>query len=262
MRAGALMGAALLLGAAPLAQAQDAEKRWSGSVTAASQYVSRGFRQSWGQPALQGGVDYASPDGWFAGSWASTVSPYFVEGGHVEWDLYTGYASSHGELNYRAGLYYYNYPGAKVSATGTSYNYGEVVLGADWRGWSLAYSITATRDYFGFNSQTLGVGERSHSRGSTYLDLTRRFEFSDGYTLLLHYGWQRVNHFSDYSWTDARVALSRNISGFDVELSYARGWNGAGVYRHYSTGVADSFGRVRESNPIAGTWYFTVGHAF
>jgi len=36
---------------------------WSANVTAASQYISRGFRQGWGKPALQGGVDYAGPGG-------------------------------------------------------------------------------------------------------------------------------------------------------------------------------------------------------
>lgn len=262
MKAPILVGAALALGVAPLARADDAAKRWSGSITAASQYISRGFQQSWGQPALQGGVDYAAPQGWFAGSWASTVSPRFVEGGHVEWDTYAGYAGGKGELAYRAGLYYYRYPGARVSVTGTSYNYGELVLGLDWRDWSLGYSVTATRDYFGFNSQTLGVGQHSHSRGSTYLDVTRRFDLGNGYLLSVHYGWQRVNHFSDYSWQDARVALAKNFGGFDLSLAYARGWNSPGVYRHYGTGVADAHGRVHVSNPIAGNWYFTVGHAF
>ena len=37
------------------------------TVTFASQYVSRGMRQTWGRPALQLGVDYAHPSGWSAG---------------------------------------------------------------------------------------------------------------------------------------------------------------------------------------------------
>jgi uncharacterized protein (TIGR02001 family) len=242
--------------------ADEAASPWSGNVAVASQYVSRGFQQSWGQPALQGGMDYATPSGWFAGTWLSTVSPYFVEGGHLEWDLYAGYAGSGGDLSYRAGLYCYRYPGAKVSATGTPLDYGEIVLGLDWRHWSLAYSITATRDYFGFNSQTLGIGRRAHSRGSTYLDLGRHFELPGGYVLALHYGWQRVNHFADYSWRDASVALSRGIAGFDVEAGYARAWNGAGVYARYSTGVPDGRGRVHVSDPIDGAWFLKIAHTF
>ncbi|MGC1549390.1 MAG: TorF family putative porin [Rhodanobacter sp.] len=254
--------AALALGAAPLIQAEETTQPWSGQVTIASQYVSRGFQQSWGQPALQGGVDYTAPSGWFAGGWVSTVSPHFVEGGHLERDLYAGYAGQHGELNYRIGVYDYHYPGARFSATGTSYDYGELVFGVDWRNWSLAYSITVTRDYFGFNSQTLGVGTLSHSRGSGYLDLTRRFDLGADFGLSLHYGWQRVNHFSDYSWQDASVALTHKFAGLDLSVNYARGWNRAGVYRHYTTGVVAGDGRVHLSDPIAGTWFFNVSRAF
>jgi uncharacterized protein (TIGR02001 family) len=259
----AMIGTALGLALAAQALAQEAAPSpWSGNMTVASQYVSRGFRQTWGQPALQGGVDYASPSGWFAGTWASTVSPYFVEGGHVEWDLYGGYAGSRGDLNYKAGLYYYRYPGAEVSATQTSLNYGELVLGIDWHDWSLDYSLTVTRDYFGYNSQTLGMGQRSHSRGSGYLSAGRRFDLGDGYALALHYGWQRVNHFTEYNWTDASVGVSRNFGGFDVTASYARGWNSAGLFRDYTTGVPDERGRIRSSNPLAGTWFLTVGRVF
>ncbi|WP_343204408.1 TorF family putative porin [Rhodanobacter sp. PCA2] len=262
MRARVACSALLLCGVATSARADDAGRRWSGDLTLASQYVSRGFQQSWGRPALQGGLDCATPQGWFAGTWASGVSPRFVEGGRMEWDLYAGYAGSHDALDYRAALYHYRYPGARISATGTPYDYGEAILGAGWHGWSLDYSVTWTRDYFGFNSRTLGIGERMHSRGSTYLDLKRRIDLGHRYGLTLHYGWQRVNHFRDYGWRDASVALARGFGGFDATLAYARGWNGAGVYRAYSTGVADSNGRLHVSNPIAGTWYFTVGRSF
>lgn len=262
MRPRAVFVGAAICGFAMPACAEEAAGPWSGNVAVVSQYVSRGFQQSWGQPALQAGMDYVAASGWFAGTWASTVSPYFVEGGHLEWDIYAGYAGSHGELNYNVGLYYYRYPGARISATGTPLDYGEIIAGLDWRGWSLSYAVTATRDYFGFNSQTLGIGQRSHSRGSTYLDLGRRFALPSGYALALHYGWQRVNHFADYSWRDASVALSRSVAGFDIEAGYARAWNGAGVYRRYSTGVPDAQGLMHVSNPIDGAWFLKVSRGF
>lgn len=256
---GAVLGSTLVV---PVHAQETAASPWSGNIAVASHYVSRGFRQTWGQPALQGGVDYASPGGWFAGTWASTVSPYFVEGGHMEWDMYGGYAGSRGNLNYKAGLYYYRYPGAQVSATRTSLNYGELVLAIDWHDWSLSYALTVTRDYFGYNSQVLGIGQRSHSRGSGYLSAGRRIELGRGYALALHYGWQRVNHFTAYNWTDASIGVSRSVGGFDVTASYARGWNSAGLFRNYSTGVPDAQGRIHTSDPIAGTWLLTVGRVF
>ena len=55
--------------------------RTSVNVTLASQYISRGFRQGWGKPALQGGADYAHPSGWSVGTWMSSVSNRFIENG-------------------------------------------------------------------------------------------------------------------------------------------------------------------------------------
>ena len=64
----------------------------SAHVTVASQYVSRGIRQTWGRPALQAGADYGRAEGWRAGAWASTVDKRFIDKGSVEMDVYAGYS--------------------------------------------------------------------------------------------------------------------------------------------------------------------------
>ncbi|RPE81631.1 TorF family putative porin [Vulcaniibacterium tengchongense] len=253
-----LFALAALLAAPAVALADDA---WSGNLAVVSDYVSRGFDQSWGGPALQGGVDYRHPDGWFAGTWASTVSRHFIEDARFEWDVYAGYAGQHGRLSYRAGLYHYRYPGAAVGATGTRYDYSEAIVGAGWGPWSASYAATVSRDYFGYNSATLGIGSGRHSRGSGYLSVDGRFPLGD-YSLDLHYGRQRVRHFGDYDWWDGKVALSRSVAGFDLSLAYARAWNDRGVYRRYSTGVADAEGRIRVSDPTDGRWILSVGRTF
>lgn len=235
---------------------------WSGNLSVASQYVSRGFQQSWGNPALQGGIAYTTPAGWYAGSWLSTLSPYTIENGHLEMDFYAGKGGKLGEVSYRAGLYGYVYPGAEVTVAHTRYNYSEFVTGVEWRQWSLSYSLTMSRDYFGDNSRTLGIGTNAHSRGSGYLDLGRSFDLGKGYSVAVHYGRQRVNHFSDYNWQDASITASRQFIGFDVALVYSRAWNSHGVYQHVTTGVPDSAGRLHFSDPASGTWYFTIGYDF
>uniref|UniRef100_UPI001C07696C TorF family putative porin n=1 Tax=Acinetobacter nosocomialis TaxID=106654 RepID=UPI001C07696C len=53
---------------------QEKTSPYSANVTFASQYISRGFQQTWGKPALQGGLDYANPSGFFVGTWVSRVS--------------------------------------------------------------------------------------------------------------------------------------------------------------------------------------------
>src|SRR5437899_10107697 len=47
---------------------------WTFNLTLASQYVTRGFSNSWGEPVVQGGVDYVHPSGFNVGYWMSTLS--------------------------------------------------------------------------------------------------------------------------------------------------------------------------------------------
>lgn len=264
-----LCASALML-SGTLAQAQDAgtasapdARRWSVNATLASQYLARGVRQSWGQPAVQAGIDYSHPQGFFLGAWGSSLSPRFIDGGHMELDLYGGYSWSAGPLNYSAGLYYYMYPGARMAATGTRYNYGEAVLSANYQWLTVKYALTVTRDYFGYNSSTLLEGTGRHSRGSGYLDIGLNVPLAQGTELQLHYGWQRVRSFSRFNWQDVRVALSKSLgSGWTLVGGVTRAYNSHGVYDAYTTGTPDARGRLHYSNPTRATAFVTLGTTF
>ena len=217
---------------APVA-AQDAEKNWSGNINLVSQYRFRGIDQSWGQPALQGGVDYKNPNGWYAGAWASTISPRSYAGGHSELDLYGGYNGKiSDDWSYTAGLYAYTYPGANVSKTacpsaalpapcaalpGQSYNTLEANAGVSWKQWSYKLSVAGS-DYFGANTQT---GYDGRTRGTLYHDISAAFELPQGMNLGLHAGYTdvaaRIGGNSANYW-DWRASLGKN---FD------QGWNGS-----------------------------------
>ncbi|TFW31788.1 TorF family putative porin [Massilia horti] len=233
------------------------------NVALTSQYVSRGFRQTWGQPALQGGIDYAHPSGWSAGTWMSSVSDKFIEGGSVEWDLYAGYAGTVGDIAYGGQIYYYRYPGARLQASHTNYDYGEIAASLGYKWLSAKYWLTYTPDYFGFNSNSLGIGNDLHSRGSGYAELNGTFELGDGVSLLLHYGQERVRNFAAYNFRDARVALSRTFAGgWTLTGACTRGWGRTDVYDRYTTGARDSEGRLAVSNPLRITFLVSVARTF
>jgi len=190
------------------------------NMSIASQYVSRGFQQTWGRPALQGGIDFAHPSGFFTGTWMSSVSPKWIQDGFLEWDLYAGYAGSVGEVALKTQLYYYLYPGAKLKAPfaskETKYDYGEVLIGGTWKWFNLNYWHTYTKDYFGYNSDTLFIGSNQHSRGSGYIDANFTYDFGSGYGVLLHYGHERVKNFSSFDFSDYKVSLTK---------SFDKGWS-------------------------------------
>lgn len=236
---------------------------WSGSLTLATQYVARGIRQTWGQPAVQGGIHYAHPDGFFGGLWASNVSGKFIEGGNIETDVYAGYSKKIGDITYTGGLFAYLYPGAKMSAFNVRYDYIEAMLGFSYEWLSVKYYTTVSKDYFGFNGTTLGVGDGKRTRGSGYLDITGDFDLGDGYALQLHYGHQRVRHYSNFNWQDAKVALSKNFNGgWNLTGGITKAWNKHGVYKNYTTGAPDANGNLAVSNPLKTTVFATLTKSF
>lgn len=253
---------ALVSVAAVLAPAVEAAGP-SGSVTLASQYISRGFQQSWGRPVLQAGAQYDWDNGLFVGTWASGVDDRFYEGGSVEWDVYAGYSRRVKDITWSATVYYYDYPGARMSAADARYDYGEVILAARWRMLSLSYAHTWTRDYCGYNSATLGIGQGLHSRHSGYWDLSADIPLGEATRLKLHAGYQNVRNFDRYDWSDARIGLEHALKDrWTLGVFYARGWNDDGVYDAYTTGVPDDDGEVHVSSPLNGAWAVTLTRTF
>lgn len=247
----------------PPAETAAATSPWSANLTLTSQYVSRGFRQTWGKPAVQGGIDYSHPSGFSAGTWMSSISDKFIEGGTVEWDLYAGYTGSVGDFVYAGQVYSYLYPGAKLQYAQTRYNYGEAVASLTWKWFNVKYWLTYTPDYFGYNSASLLSGNNLHSRGSGCLDVNGTFDLGHGVTLLLHYGQERVRNFAAYNFRDVRVALSRAFEGgWTVTGAYTRGWGRTDVYDRYTTGALDSSGNPSVSNPLKSTFLVSVTKTF
>jgi uncharacterized protein (TIGR02001 family) len=216
------------------------------TATVASQYVSRGVRQTWGQPALQAGADYTHPSGFSAGTSLSSVSSRFIENGTLEWDLYGGYAGTTGPVGYSAQVIYYVYPGAEYKATRTTYNYGELALGLTYRSLYAKYLYTYTPEFFGI----------TNARGTGYLDLGANVDLGDRYTLLLHAGNGRVAGAGNdmWNWRDAKVGISKAMPGnWSATAAYTRAWGKTDAYERYTLGIADSAGVIDSANVIKGT---------
>lgn len=213
---------------------------------------------------MQGGIDYAASNGLFVGIWGSNISNKFIENSNREVDLYGGYGFSIGDINYAANLIYYLYPNGRMSAAdNTRYDYGELAFSGNYKWFTLKYSITVTRDYFGFNSATLGEGVNRHSRGSGYLDLSFDIPFDNDFNLHLHYGNQRVKNFSHYGWQDVEVSLSKDLgNNLKIKIGITSAHNGHGVYDNYTTGIPNAKGQISESNPLKTTAFVTLTKIF
>lgn len=180
-----------------------------------SNYIFRGTSQSGDRPAIQGGMDYSHASGFYAGTWASSISWLTDTGADgyggeraynsssMELDIYAGYTAEIGEtgITYDVGVNQYIYPGRRNSVSGT-YNADttEIYGGLAYKWVSARYNWSPSKSAFGFQG-----------RGASYIDLTLDIPFGDsGYSAIAHVGRQEFgNGPNEYDYTDWKLGLSK-----------------------------------------------------
>jgi len=211
-----LLGLVATLAAASIPSISYAQ--FSGNVSLTSDYRYRGISQTRLKPALQGGLDYGLPGGFYIGTWASTIKWIKDAQGdaNLELDLYGGYKGEiTKEASYDVGLLQYLYPSAKTAAWDAIYKdpntteiYGALTYGPVTA--KLSYALTNL-----FGNYNFATNEKS--KGSYYFDLSGTWDLGSGVSIVPHIGYQKVEHIDNASYTDYSVTLSKDLgAGFSV----------------------------------------------
>jgi uncharacterized protein (TIGR02001 family) len=151
----------------------------TGNVSAVSNYLYRGVEQSvLGDPAVQGGLDWSSDSGFYAGTWMSSV---FFPGPSAivtyETDFYAGYTFKAGGVGLDAGLLYYYY------REDTFFNTLEAYVGATFG--PVTAKVFYTPEYFGMTDAS------GDDVGGLYLTFYAALPLSDTLTLTPQVGITR-----------------------------------------------------------------------
>lgn len=183
-----------------------------------SEYRYRGLAQTLGDPAVQGGVDYAHSSGLYVGTWATNISWIKDAGaskGNLELDLYGGYKGSiTKELSYDVGYLRYEYVGNKLKDLGGTWvnpNTDEAYAAVTYGPATLKYSY-AFSNLFGL----------ADSKGSTYTDLSATFDLGGGYSLVPHVGVQSIKgaNSAGLSYVDYALTVSKDFgAGYSGTVS-------------------------------------------
>jgi uncharacterized protein (TIGR02001 family) len=188
--------------------AQDASPL-SFNVGAFTDYRYRGISQTRLKPAIQAGVDYAAPAGWYVGAWGSNIK-WIKDGGGdagIEIDFYGGYKGEiQKDFTYDVGFLTYQYPGHKLA---TSPNTNEIYGALTYGPATVKYSHSVSNLFGATDINGNGI----NSKNSGYFDLSATFEVS-GITLVPHIGYQKVSKRSALSYTDYSLTASKDFSGF------------------------------------------------
>jgi len=190
------------------------------NVSLTTDYRYRGISQSRLKPALQGGADYALPNGFYVGTWGSTIT-WIKDAGTitgvdtgsapVEIDFYGGYKGEiQKDFTYDIGLLQYWYPSNHLANIAKNANTFEIYGALTYGPVTVKYSHSLTT-LFG----------TVDSKGSGYLDVSASFDVGSGFTVAPHIGHQKVKNWSDGSYTDYSLTVSKDAAGFT--------WSGAVV---------------------------------
>lgn len=226
----------------------------TGNIGLFSSYRFRGIDQTYGKPALQGGFDYSHASGLYAGNWNSNVSSGAgFPDGNLEMDFYAGWKQSWGDFGLDLGGILYYYPGSEGRGLGTGADKGavtnkELYIGGSWKFLSLKY-YHSVDDYFslrGTDANLASTGKRT--KGTHYLDLSASYDLGNGWGVNGHVGHLSAKNIANGSYTDWKVGVTKDLSGWLVGLSYvgtnAKGSCTKGEFYCFAKSIQDDNGAL------------------
>jgi len=197
----------------------------TGNLGLFSSYRFRGIDQTFGKPALQGGIDYAHESGFYLGNWNSNVSSGAgFPDGNLEMDFYGGYKATFGDVGLDVGAIYYYYPGSYARGLGLGANSGtvnnkEIYIGGSWKFLSLKY-FYAVDDYFSLRGLNSAGPTDKSTKGTQYLDFSVNYDLGDGWGINGHVGRLNLKNVRNGDYTDWKLGVSKDIKGWVLALSY------------------------------------------
>jgi len=188
------------LAAAMLAGSGATMAELTGNVAVVSDYVFDGISQTDNGPALQGGIDWASDFGLYAGVWASNVDFGTGSESDFETDLYAGFTFGGETLSFDVGVVQYVYtPG------GDDVDYMEVYGGVIFNE-NLTIKYWYSDDYFGTGYANQRI------KGTFSLPLGDTFSVPLEYTFNDPDEGDSYNHY--------KVGIAATFKRINCELSY------------------------------------------
>lgn len=187
----------------------------SANVSVANNYIWRGLTQTMNEPAISGGIDYASESGFYAGTWVSNVKYEEEDAYSYEHDVYLGFSGEAGDISYDVGYLYYNYD------ANAGYDFGEVYGSIGYGNFSATLSVLANAEPDEGPGEDFGFGQ------ATYLSLDYGFAVESGTEIGFHLGHHQgdfvesfngvTDSYIDYGMTVSKDGFSFMISGTDLD---------------------------------------------
>jgi uncharacterized protein (TIGR02001 family) len=187
----------------------------SANINVTDDYIYRGISNSDNDPAIQGGIDYFNDAGLYAGIWATSMDFQYPDGEPgYEFDMYGGITGEIANTSWDIGFLRFTYPNGASKYQLDSHEF-HLGLSRSFEQFTAATKYHYSPDYSGAGN-------------SHYLEAKIDVALPYDLNFTLHAGHQRFENNTWYGlpdYTDWRVAVGRDIAGFNVEL----GWTDTNV---------------------------------
>lgn len=229
------------------------------SATLVSDYIWRGQTQTWGNPAVQFGIEADHVSGAYAGFWASNVSDKWLPNASVEMDFSAGYRNTFmTDFKYDLGGTYIYYPDGNFNkaTNGLAYhssklNTVELYASLGWKWFTVKAGVTPTEFYgwnynnsgsgaplgaYSFHSIGQGVNVNGTTNGSHYFMGSFSYDLPYGMNVAGEAGRQTIENSSGLDWTWYKVGLTKNfegtLAGWSANAFYT-GTSGTDAYKDF-----------------------------
>lgn len=202
------------------------------SVT--NNYLWRGLTQSINEAAVQGGVDYTSESGFYAGTWTSNVSYDADDAYSYEQDMYFGWSGETEGFGWDAGYLYYNYD------ENAGFDFGEVYGSLSFGNFGLSLYLLANAEPDEAPGQDFGFAQASYMAADWTIPLESGAEVS------LHMGYhdgdfaEAFNGITD-GYMDYNISIAKDGFSFTIsDTTLGTDDNGDGVEDYASMSTRDN----------------------
>ncbi len=242
------------------AEAAAATPTWTfpTSVSLVSDYIWRGQSQTWGNPAVQAGIEADHVSGAYVGFWGSNVSSHWLPNANVEMDFSAGFRNTFAtDFKYDIGGTYIYYPDADFNkaTNGVTYrssklNSFELYAGLGWKWFGVKAGYMPTKFYgwstnnsapypgspadAGFAGDT-NAGVTGNTNGSYYYSASASYDFPMGINIAGEVGRQTVASSTGLDWTWYKIGATKSLDGGWALNAFYTGTSGSDAYKDFSS---------------------------
>jgi uncharacterized protein (TIGR02001 family) len=242
------------------------------SVSVVSDYIWRGQSQTWGNPAVQAGIEADHVSGAYVGFWGSNVSSNWLPNANVEMDFSAGFRNTFAtDFKYDVGGVYIYYPDgdfAKTQFGPNAYNKSklnslELYGSLGWKWFTVKGGYMPTK-FYGWNTNNspvnggfpgdLKAGVTGNTNGSYYYMASASYDVPAvaGLNVAGEIGRQTIADSTGLDWTWYKVGVTKTFADTWALNAFYTATTGSKAYQNFASFANSTTSNVDTSKVVVG----------